>query len=286
MRNPCPKETWDFIESQVRPTHEDAIIHLEMQINSLTLNEGETIPQLLNRFSILCGRLPPGDSTKIRHIKRAIANIPKMKSDYETEIRTLLMSEGITFDEFSRTLLRRNEELKYEREQLQVNHPGTQPQAQIPQFEEQSNYIFHRGSNFSNSQGRGGRGRIQGRGGRGRSFGRGRSSSNYNQDYHRNNYNQDYHRNNYNQDYHRNNYRGRVNGRSSGRGRSSSNFYGPNPNLKKVKFETANLSETASKIWLFENDQKFIIDSGCTVHMSGNLDLFEDYEVIDEAPGA
>jgi hypothetical protein len=46
--------------------------------------------------------------------------------------------------------------------------------------------------------------------------------------------------------------------------------------------ESTSAAGESDECVLFMEDDCFIIESGCTSHMTGNLDLFENYELIDE----
>jgi hypothetical protein len=54
---------------------------------------------------------------------------------------------------------------------------------------------------------------------------------------------------------------------------------------KRIRMESNNAAvEKSEECVLFSKDDTFVIDSGCSSHMTGNLELFESYEMLSE-PG-
>jgi hypothetical protein len=283
LRRPDPKVALDFIEAEVRPSHIDAQISIDMKINTFKIKDDEKVPAMLNRFNMLISLLSPSkvpsDEIKIRHIKRALAARNELYLKYDLEIRTMLaMTSGLTFKIFTDGILKRCEEIKFEEEcNIGTSNRPTPPveEVNIANDRNQSGRPHYNDRDYRGRPQYGGRSHYGGRHSSssyysGRSFdrGRGRGRDTFNSDRGRGSGRSYGHRGG------RSNHRG---GRSNCSG-GNSNYYGGHAN-KRNHDEAFNVED---EVVLFDRNETFIIDSGCTSHMTSNMQLLSELEAVED----
>jgi hypothetical protein len=309
MRNeydPDPRKAYDFILAQMRPAHIDAQINAELEIANLKIKEGESVPELITRYQMLLSRFPKNeisDEAHIRHIKRAVMARNEVYREYEMEIRQFLVSPKPTFAKLIKLLQRRSEELKYEAESRGVSSQLPTQAGTISESVNysrgfhrgrsggrsmrgrfngrrsgQSNYVASRRGDFNPSGNFRGRGRGHEQGGRGYSHGfhggRGRGFGGRNHQYQRGSSFQDHYRPYQNQNWFQNS-------------QPQQNHPPPHRGYEDYQEKRRRVEKTftvgeVEECVLFTKDDRFIIDSGCTSHMIGNLDLLESYELVED----
>jgi hypothetical protein len=113
--NPDPRAASNLIMERLRPTHVDAVMTAETQINTFAMLSNETVPAAYQRLTgyVNCLEVDnrPDDNTLKRHMKRAIKQKPDMAKLFLTKVETLMERDPpVTFDTFCQGLLRKHEE--------------------------------------------------------------------------------------------------------------------------------------------------------------------------------
>jgi hypothetical protein len=308
---------FEHIRETCQPSHIDATIRVEIALNTFKIEPNESLEEFIRRFNELHARLktPLCDEVRIRHIIRAMGANKKVKNDYDLEIRNMMSNNAdLTFDKFVEGLLRRMEAIKYSN--LDSGN-GVEEEVNAVNFRFGSDRGRSRGRGRGHSHGRGsGRRHLSGRG-RGRFSNhshpgrRGGSSLNNhfpshppfmssNPQYPPSHGHPFSHSHSQQAHYVATPYAPPPTEYYPHYYPTSSlpppppppplpyvnTFHQPHrPTIeqpaKRTRFESASLAQE-NEVVIFSKNESFIIDSGCSSHMCGNLDLFDTYTMLDQ----
>jgi hypothetical protein len=314
MSDPPPELAFEYVKQVCQPSSIDAIMRVEIEVNTFKILPGENVEEFIRRFNDLHARLPKPleDGVRVRHLMRAMNENKRIYSQYELEMRNMLSRNSkVKYETFIAGILRRMENLRYEA--LNSRQDSLEEVNHVNQNQGRSNQDNQRGRGRGNYQARGrGRGRNQHRRGRGRG------------NYHGKNYNPNHYQPRSQNSHHSPNNPTNQQPRYPGQTLPScfqecANFLQycqnlslpqpssqplpqpspqTNPHLqpcstgpignqvdghinKRQRMESSNLV-CEKELVIFSKNEPFLIDSGCSNHMCGNLDMFDSYELIAE----
>ena len=95
LRN--PRAAFVLIMNMLQPSHVDAQMTVDALIASLSIEQGETVPALIQRLAGYVQRLPaanrPNDETMLKHVKRAVKMNTTQWSLFKDKIESLMDRE-------------------------------------------------------------------------------------------------------------------------------------------------------------------------------------------------
>ena len=101
-----PRAAYELIMNMLQPSHVDAQMTVDALITSLTIEQGETVPSLIQRLAGYVQRLPAAhrqnDETMMKHIKRAVKKNATPWALFKDKIEELMDREPlISYDGFA-----------------------------------------------------------------------------------------------------------------------------------------------------------------------------------------
>jgi hypothetical protein len=117
--DPDPVVAYNFITKILRPTHLDAQMRIELEINTLEIKNSESVPQLIQRLAALNGSLPSNqrlsDEVKIKRIAKAIRKEHQTYIKYQFILETMLIANpSPTYEKFTEALIRKHDNMLFE----------------------------------------------------------------------------------------------------------------------------------------------------------------------------
>ena len=161
-----PRAALVLIMNMLQPSHVDAQMTVDALITSLSIEQGETVPALIQRLAGYVQRLPaanrPNDETMMKHVKRAVKKNTTQWSLFKDKIESLMDREPmVPYDVFCTSLMRKHEQIVAEEAQEAALNTESKQEANH-KTNEQETAMFAKGSRgrrFKNSgKGRGGKG--------------------------------------------------------------------------------------------------------------------------------
>lgn len=163
-----PAAAYEWVMSQLRPTHVDAQMTAEFRIGNFAMIKDETVPaafqRLLSYSNCLEPQNRPDDLTLMRHMKRAIKLCPAVSKTFMNKVESMMDRDPpIDFATFCSGLQRKHEELQSElAQEAALNTESTQEINHGLTENEQVHYSFSKGGK---GRGKGGKGqRSMGKG--------------------------------------------------------------------------------------------------------------------------